>query len=214
MTPTRDDPISPSVPWDFFHVNSISLDPSNDGNFLISSRNTWAGYEIDGHTGQILWRLGGKRSSFHMGAGTGTAWQHDMRWQPDGTITLFDDGACRHGHSQSRAIHERIDWRHRTVHLVGRDDAHTRTLDGQPGQRPGAAGRRLVRGLGRTPLFHRIQRLGSDAVRSEHPLSGPVIPRIHLPLDGDARKPTGDWRSHRRLPKRAWSTRAGTALRA
>jgi hypothetical protein len=68
-------PVSPAMPWDYFHINSISLDPSDDGDLLISSRNTWAGYEIDSHTGQILWRLGGKRSSFHMGAGTGTAWQ-------------------------------------------------------------------------------------------------------------------------------------------
>ena len=39
-------------PWDYFHVNSISLDPWGDGNFLISSRNTWAGYEIDHNTGR------------------------------------------------------------------------------------------------------------------------------------------------------------------
>ena len=37
----------PEHPWDFFHLNSISLDPWGDGNFVISSRNTWAAYEID-----------------------------------------------------------------------------------------------------------------------------------------------------------------------
>ena len=30
-------------PWDFFHMNSVSLDPWGDGDFIISSRNTWAG---------------------------------------------------------------------------------------------------------------------------------------------------------------------------
>lgn len=113
-------PSSATTPWDFFHVNSISLDPWGDGNLLISSRNTWAAYEIDHHTGQIEWRLGGKQTSFRMGAGTGTAWQHDARWQPDGTITIFDDGSSPKVHSQSRAIHERIDWRTRSVALIGR----------------------------------------------------------------------------------------------
>ncbi len=107
-------------PCDYFHINSISLDPWGDGNFLISARNMWAGYEIDHNTGQILWRLGGKHSSFKMGAGTGTAYQHDMRWQPDGTITAFDDGAVPKAHSQSRAIRERIDWHDHTVTLAQR----------------------------------------------------------------------------------------------
>ncbi len=113
-------PMSASTPWDFFHVNSISLGPGGDEDLLISSRNTWAGYELDKHTGQILWRLGGKRSSFRMGPGTGTAWQHDIRWQPDGTITIFDDGDFPKVHSQSRAIRERIDWRTKSVSLVAR----------------------------------------------------------------------------------------------
>ena len=66
-------PRDPNRPWDFFHLNSISPDPWGDGNFLISSRNTWAAYEINHHSGSILWRIGGKKSSFRMGAGTGTA---------------------------------------------------------------------------------------------------------------------------------------------
>jgi len=82
-------------PWDYFHVNSISPDPWPDGDFVISARNTWAGYEIDHHTGAIRWRIGGKHPTFHMGPGTGTAWQHDVRWQPDHTLTFFDNGACQ-----------------------------------------------------------------------------------------------------------------------
>jgi hypothetical protein len=114
-------------PWDFFHINSISPDPWGDGDLLISSRNTWAVYEIDHHTGAIAWRIGGKRSSFRMGAGTGTAWQHDARWQPDHTLTIFDNGAVPDVHSQSRAVRERIDWKRRTVELVGRE-VHTPAL--------------------------------------------------------------------------------------
>jgi len=107
-------------PWDFFHMNSISLDPWGDGDFIISSRNTWAAYEIDHHTGAILWRLGGRHPSFHMGPGTGTAWQHDVEWQPDRTLTIFDNGAVPKAHPQSRAIREAIDWRHRSVSVVSR----------------------------------------------------------------------------------------------
>jgi hypothetical protein len=120
-------PASPATPWDYFHVNSISLDPWGDGNFLISARNTWAGYEIDHDTGQILWRLGGRYPSFKMAPGTGTAWQHDISWQPDHTLTLFDNGDSPQEHPQTRVIHERIDWSDRTVQLISQA-VHTPSL--------------------------------------------------------------------------------------
>src|SRR6202142_613878 len=53
-------------PWDWFHLNSI--DPEPNGNILISARNTWAAYQLEGASGRILWRLGGLKSSFEMGA--------------------------------------------------------------------------------------------------------------------------------------------------
>ena len=37
----------------------------------------WAVYEINRHTGTVIWTLGGKHSSFHMGPGTNFEWQHD-----------------------------------------------------------------------------------------------------------------------------------------
>ena len=120
-------------PWDYFHMNSISLDPWGDGNFIVSSRNTWAAYEIDHHSGAILWRLGGRRSSFHMGPGTGTAWQHDVEWQPDRTLTIFDNGATPKAHSQSRALREAIDWRHRSISIVDRDYHAPPVLSGSQG---------------------------------------------------------------------------------
>jgi hypothetical protein len=89
-------------PYDFFHLNSISLD--HDGSLLISSRNTWTVYKLSPQSGQIVWRLGGKHSSFKMGPATGTAWQHDPRELPNGTISIFDNGASPKAHDQSRAI--------------------------------------------------------------------------------------------------------------
>jgi hypothetical protein len=140
-------------PWDYFHVNSISLDPWGDGNFVISSRNTWAAYEVSKHTGAIMWRIGGKRPTFHMGAGTGMAWQHDVRWQPDHTLTIFDDGALPKVHSQSRVIRERIDWRRRSVSLVGRYTHSPAILAGSQGNAQVLPGGGSFVGWGEAPYL-------------------------------------------------------------
>ncbi len=123
--------VSSTQPWDWFHLNSIS--PGPDGNLLISSRNTSAMYDVSLADGRVLWRIGGRNPTFKMGAGTGTAYQHDARWQPDHTITVFDDGAVPKKHSQSRAIRLAIDWAHLSVHLVGRDVRTPALLTGSQG---------------------------------------------------------------------------------
>ncbi len=76
--------------WDFFHINSVDLD--GDGDLLVSARSTHTVYKL-ARDGAIVWRLGGKRSDFAMGPGSIFAWQHDARRQPDGTMTVFDNGA-------------------------------------------------------------------------------------------------------------------------
>jgi hypothetical protein len=106
------------VPFDYFHINSISLD--RDGSLLVSSRNTWALYKLNASTGQIIWRLGGKHSSFKMGPGTGVAWQHDSRELPDGSISIFDNGAAPAAHPQSRGIVISLNQEARTATLVTR----------------------------------------------------------------------------------------------
>ena len=103
--------------FDPYHVNSISLD--RDGNLLVSMRNTSAVYEIDHRSGRVLWTLGGKRSSFKMGQGTRTFYQHDAVRQPDGTITIFDNGGGPpFMHPQARGIRERLDVGKMTATLV------------------------------------------------------------------------------------------------
>jgi Arylsulfotransferase (ASST) len=97
----------PEVPVDYFHINSIEVEP--DGNFLISAKGTYAVYKVDRANGEILWRLGGKKSDFEMGPGTRTVSQHDARRQEDGTITLFDNGAPPEVHDQSRGIVVELD---------------------------------------------------------------------------------------------------------
>jgi Arylsulfotransferase (ASST) len=96
-------------PWDWFHLNSI--DPEPNGSIFVSARSTWAGYQLEAGTGKILWRLGGAKSSFKMGPGTQTAWQHDGRILPSGEVTFFDNGANPPVHQQSRAVRIALDFK-------------------------------------------------------------------------------------------------------
>lgn len=107
---------SGASPWDYFHINSIDLE--SGGNLFISARSTWAGYQLEGGTGRVLWRLGGNKSSFKMGPGTKTAWQHDGRILPNGEITFFDDGSNPPIHSQSRALRIVLDLKTHEARLV------------------------------------------------------------------------------------------------
>jgi Arylsulfotransferase (ASST) len=103
------------IVFDYFHINS--LDPLADGTLLVSSRNTWAVYLISETTGQVLWRLGGKQSSFQLGPNVQFAWQHDAQVRPDGTISLFNNEATPTEAPQSSALDIAID-----------TSAHTATL--------------------------------------------------------------------------------------
>src|ERR671914_2760462 len=89
---------------DYFHINSIDVEPDN--NLLVSARETSAVYKIDRKTGEVIWRLGGKRSDFEMGEGTRFAFQHDARRLPDGTITIFDNGSLVFENGTPRAVEE------------------------------------------------------------------------------------------------------------
>jgi hypothetical protein len=163
------DPRDPNRPWDFFHLNSIAPDPWGDGNFLISSRNMWAAYEINHQSGAVLWRLGGKKPSFRMGAGTGTAYQHDARWQPDHTITIFDNGAVPKAHSASRAIHETINWKTRTVTLLSRDVRTPSLLTGSQGDDQVLTNGDWFVGWGEDPYFTEFNPAGQEVFDANLP---------------------------------------------
>jgi hypothetical protein len=105
-----------SFPYDYIHLNSIDEEPN--GNLLISGRNTHAVYEVSRKTGKVLWRLGGKKSDFRMGPGASFAWQHDVRRQPDGTITMFDNGAAPPVHKLTRILVLRVDMANKRVTLL------------------------------------------------------------------------------------------------
>ncbi|MFL5951237.1 MAG: arylsulfotransferase family protein [Gaiellaceae bacterium] len=109
-------PRNPDRTYDYFHINTIEVD--RDGNFLVSARNTHTIYKINRRTGAVMWRLGGKRSNFELGRGVAFGWQHDVRRQANGTLTMFDNEAAPKLRKQSRGLVLRIDERHRSVTLV------------------------------------------------------------------------------------------------
>jgi len=106
--------------FDYFHINSIDIHPSGD--LLVSARNTWAVYRISRPSGKVVWRLGGKRSDFTLGAGAHFAWQHDARAVGSDVITLFDNADSPQVEPQSRGLVLSIDEKQKRASLVR---AHT-----------------------------------------------------------------------------------------
>jgi len=78
------------MPYDYFHINTI--EDAGDGDLLIGARNTWCMYKVSRKTGDIVWRLNGKKIDFTMGPRTEFYWQHDTRLHGQNTMTVFDDG--------------------------------------------------------------------------------------------------------------------------
>ena len=91
-------PASAVTPWNWFYINAVHLD--TDGNLLISARYAWAVYKVNRHTGNIIWVLGGKHSTFRIKAAPGQvldrageifAYQHDPEAIGNDEYTVFDD---------------------------------------------------------------------------------------------------------------------------
>lgn len=158
-----------SSPWDWFHINSI--DPQPGGEVFISARNTWASYQIEGGSGRILWRLGGEKSSFKMGPGTTTAWQHDGRVLPDGEVTLFDDGANPPKHNQSRGIRIALDFGTRRARLSASYTHPSPLLAASQGNMQTLSDRNVLIGYGGVPQISELSGGGS------------LLFDAHLPFD-------------------------------
>ena len=100
----------PSIPecgYDVYHWNAI--EPTGSG-FILSYRHLDAVYEIDQASGNIAWKLGGSTRPESLtvvgdpvfSGGSHFGGQHDSRLQPDGTVTLYDDGSSL-GHAPGRS---------------------------------------------------------------------------------------------------------------
>jgi hypothetical protein len=176
------------TPWDYFHINSIDAEP--DGNVLISARSTWAGYQLEGGSGKVLWRLGGNKSSFAMGPGTKMAWQHDGRMLANGEVTFFDDGANPPIHSQSRALRIKLDlqahraeltssYTHRDPPLLAASQGNAQTL---------SDGSTLV-GYGGVPAISEFAKDGSLLFDAHQPLDMSFYRAFRYPWSGQPLTP-------------------------
>jgi hypothetical protein len=75
--------------WDYLHLNSIA--ETRDGDLLLSARHTSTVYKVDRRTGEVVWRLGGKRSDFDVDEDAAFAMQHDARDLARGVVQVFDN---------------------------------------------------------------------------------------------------------------------------
>jgi len=152
--------------WDFFHINSVDLD--GDGNLLISSRSMQTVYKLD-HSGKILWHLGGKSNDFATGSGAHFAWQHDARRQPDGTLTIFDNGATPAVEKLSRGLILELDEQAMTANLL-HQYTHPKILSGSQGSMQLLGNGNVFVGWGEVPHvseFDYSGRMLFDAVLGE-----------------------------------------------
>ncbi len=159
-------------PYDYFHINSI--DTEQNGDLLVSARNTWAAYDVDPKTGQVRWELGGRHSSFKLGPGAATAWQHDARQQPDGAITFFDNGAFPAVHPQSRAIELTLDPASMTATLVRSYEHQNALVAGSQGNVQTLPGGDWMVGWGQAGYL------------SEVNAAGQLLFNAHLPPDWES----------------------------
>lgn len=159
-------------PWDAFHINSVQL--LSSGNVLLSSRSTWAVYQVSGATGQVLWELGGKTSSFTMGPGTSTAWQHDATMLANGDISIFDNGAVPAVEKQSRGVVVAINGTTHTATLVSQVTHTPGFLAGSQGNYQVLANGDAFIGWGPVPDF------------SEFSPSGQLLFDAHMPTGDEA----------------------------
>ena len=102
---------------DFDHPNSIERDGS--GNYIVSFASLGEITKIDGTTGAMLWRFGGRNNQFTFVGDplSGFGIQHDVRLLPNGDLLLMDNG-LRHNPQQSRAVEYRLDLTAHTATLV------------------------------------------------------------------------------------------------
>lgn len=109
---------------DYVHGNAIEVD--QDGHLLVSSRHLNEITKINRETGDIIWRMGGKKNEFAFldDPIAPFALQHDIRRQSNGNITLFDNRT----QSPSRGIELQLDEVNKSATLVwsyaSEPDAH------------------------------------------------------------------------------------------
>jgi len=156
------------APFDYFHVNSIAVAP--DGDLIISARNTCTVYKIGRSSGEVLWRLGGKRSSFQMGPGAAFWWQHHARPQGSAALSLFDDAATPQKETQSRAILLDLDTTTMRATLSRSYTHPAKLLAANQGSMQLLPSGRVLVGWGDLPYFTEFAENGAVVVEGQFPV--------------------------------------------
>lgn len=178
-------PASPSQPWDWFHVNAVKLD--TDGNLLVDARNTWTFYKVNRSTGDIIWQLGGKASSFKLQAAPGQslnnagaifAWQHDAEAQGHNIYTVYDNESAGAGNTGtgadsqfglSRSVTIKVDPRSRTATLIKSFNQPEALIAPSQGNSQVTAEGNTVVGWGSLPYFSEYDSYGDLLYNAKFP---------------------------------------------
>ncbi|WP_406689903.1 arylsulfotransferase family protein [Saccharopolyspora sp. ID03-671] len=142
-------PKDPEAFHDYIHLNAICEDGDA---LLISARCTHAIYRIDRASGEVKWRLCGRKSDFAMGEDAGFAWQHDVRRHSDGTISLFDNADAA-GRAKSRGMTLDVDEAARTATLLRSAESPEGLLAPNQGNAQLLANGHMFVGWGGQPYF-------------------------------------------------------------
>jgi hypothetical protein len=170
-------PASASTPWDWFHINAVKVD--TNGNLLIDARDTWTTYEVNPHSGSILWQLGGKDSSFKLEAAPGQvldsageifAWQHDPEALGNNTYTFFDnDSTGTPLLPDSRAVTVKLNPWTKVATLVASDNQPEGLSAASQGNAQTTPRGNLVVGWGALPYFSEFSPSGQLTFNAEFP---------------------------------------------
>ena len=170
-------PASPSTPWDWFHINAVHLD--TDGNLLIDARDTWTTYKVSLATGNTIWQLGGKDSSFTLEAAPGQvldsadeifAWQHDPEAIGHDEYTFFDNESSGTPLlPYSRAVTVKLDERKHVATLIASDDQPEGLAAASQGNAQTTRDGDLFVGWGALPYFSDFDPAGQLIFNAEFP---------------------------------------------
>jgi hypothetical protein len=172
-------PASASTPWDWFHINAVHL--ARDGNLLIDGRDTWTTYKVSLRSGRIIWRLGGKDSSFAVRAAPGQvldsageifAWQHDPEQVGPNTFTFFDNDS---------SVTVRLNYRARVATLVAADAQPEGLSAASQGDAQTTRNGDLVVGWGALPYFSEFSPSGQLLFNAEFPTGVNTYRAYQLP---------------------------------
>ncbi|KAL1691647.1 ASST-domain-containing protein [Schizophyllum commune] len=150
-----------SAPWDYFHLNAIDKD--SNGDYLISCRHCHSLLKVDKSSGDIVWRLNGKKSNFTMGKDASFSWQHDGRWRSDNTISLFDNAGTtlRQDRIASRGLLLSVDTDAMTVELVQEFDPVNKVISRSQGNNQLQPNGNFLVGYGAEPAFEEYDSEGN-----------------------------------------------------